>query len=56
MKIIFDNEEEKKAFMAGTIEKDLCPDDLGVERKLCGSYSRCEECWEKTVGMEVENK
>lgn len=55
MKIIFDSDEEKEAFI-----KDRCPTDIlkilgDIE---CDGYDVCgvcEECWEK-CGIELEVK
>jgi len=54
MKIIFDDEKEKDLFV-----RKLCPlDVLNEADEICyayeGSPDKCEECWEKNIGMEVK--
>lgn len=54
MKIIFDSEEQKKAFFEYVVV-DYCPSIFGLDRKdVCNGYL-CDDCWEK-CGIELEVK
>jgi hypothetical protein len=56
MKVIFDTEEQKKAFFNTNI---VCPNDLGLDRpkdaKCFDKGIYCERCW-KAAGIKVKVK
>ena len=56
MKIIFDSEEQKEAFMSDVIEHS-CPEEYYLENKhSCSAFSwreHCDLCW-ANCGIEVE--
>lgn len=59
MKIIFDSEEQKNAFMRiglGDIITEYCPGTLHLHESndgCCGNNGTCKECWDKS-GLEME--
>lgn len=57
MKIIFDNEEQEKAFFEH-IAADYCPGIFGMkdlDELSCKLRTSCDECW-ANCGIEMEVK
>lgn len=57
MKIIFDNEGQKKKFIKALGEYMNCPGNFGMEEGCvrCEKY-KCEKCWEDAVEIEVRER
>lgn len=51
MKIIFDNEEQKKLFIDIMESNQICPSDMKLVDR-CG-FPMCRMCWEEALRMEV---
>lgn len=54
MKVIFDNEDQKKSFMEH-IASDYCPSIFGLENFGCdyGRNCDCDVCWDSIGLLEV---
>ena len=54
MKIIFDSEEQKIAFLETLADEQICPSDARLIDR-CGMHT-CPMCWEEAVEMEIKKE
>lgn len=48
MKIIFDNEKQKKLFLKVLGSSGYCPSEVDFFNSNCG-INLCEKCWEQSI-------
>ena len=54
MKIIFNNEEEKKKYFEMMSESAVCPSDMGLDDpNNCDGWG-CDTCWQLAISHDIK--